>query len=352
MNVFVREVKLNESAAARRRVPVELVALVDGYTAQTGVLSPTLKWSKNGGAQASGSGTWSEIGDGSYYYEAAQSEYDTLGWAHLHVAKSGCRDFKALSQVVAFDPYDAVRLGVSALPGYAAGSLSGVPTANVTANTVDANLTQSLGVALTNEDFTLASGTASSIFLPSTDSAGTAIPDNGQFQYVAFQVVAGSGAGQVVLASTAGTGPREYNVLSGTMPAQLGPTSKMINVGPWRSNVSLWAGGAAGDLYTADVEFTRDQANTQDEYTVSWFKNGVRVTSSITSPTIQVIKRADGGNLVAGTSMTQIGGTGSYKYDSTGAARQTVGEAVLVVVTASIDGSTRSFSSLVGRDSS
>jgi hypothetical protein len=105
------------------------------------------------------------------------------------------------------------------------------------------------------------------------------------------------------------------------------------------------------DLYHADIQYTVDGANTQDEYTLSWMKNGVRQTSGITVPTIQVVKRATGTDLIASTTPTQIGTTGSYKHDATGAARLTAGEAVLVVVTATIDGSTRSFSKLIGRDS-
>lgn len=108
----------------------------------------------------------------------------------------------------------------------------------------------------------------------------------------------------------------------------------------------------AVDLYHADIAFTRDQSNTQDEYTVTWFKNGVRQTSGITSPTIQVVKRADGSDLVASASMTQVGSTGTYKYDATGAERVTLGEAVLAVASASIDSSTRTFSRLISRDSS
>lgn len=106
------------------------------------------------------------------------------------------------------------------------------------------------------------------------------------------------------------------------------------------------------DYYHADIHFTRDQANTQDEYTATWFKNGVRVAASITSPTIQVVKRADGTDLIASTAMTEVGSTETYKYDATGAERQTVGEAVLVIVAATIDGGSRSFSRLIGRDSS
>jgi len=106
------------------------------------------------------------------------------------------------------------------------------------------------------------------------------------------------------------------------------------------------------DLYHADIQFVRDQSNTQDEWTITWFKNGVRITSGITSPTLELIKRVDGTDLVGATSLTQIGSTGSYKVDLTSSNRVTVGEAVIAVVAATIDGATRSFSRVVGRDSS
>lgn len=108
---------------------------------------------------------------------------------------------------------------------------------------------------------------------------------------------------------------------------------------------------AAYDLYHADIQFTRDEANSTDEYTITWFKNGVRVTSGITVPTIQVAKRADGSDLIAATAPTEIASTGTFKHDATGSGRVTVGEAVLVLVGATIDGSARTFSRLIGRDS-
>jgi hypothetical protein len=107
----------------------------------------------------------------------------------------------------------------------------------------------------------------------------------------------------------------------------------------------------ASDFYHADIQFTRDQANTQDEWTVTWFKNGVRQTSGITSPTLQGVKRADGTDLFVATAMTQVGSTGTYKLDRTTTERITVGEAVLAVASATIDGSARTFSRLISRDS-
>lgn len=107
---------------------------------------------------------------------------------------------------------------------------------------------------------------------------------------------------------------------------------------------------AVADLYHADIQLTIDEANTQDEYTVTWFKNGIRVTSGITTPLIQVVNRADGTDLVASTAMTQIGTTGSFRYDEA-TNRITNGEAVVIIATATIDGSARSFTKVGARDS-
>lgn len=109
-------------------------------------------------------------------------------------------------------------------------------------------------------------------------------------------------------------------------------------------------GAQLASIYAAQIDFSDDEANTQDEYSVQWFKNGAPVTSGITSPTIQVIKRADGTDLVASAAMTQIGSTGAYKYDEA-TNRITSGEAVLVQVQATIDGSARTWRKVISRDS-
>ncbi len=105
------------------------------------------------------------------------------------------------------------------------------------------------------------------------------------------------------------------------------------------------------DIYYADIQFTRDEANATDEYTVSWYKNGVRVTSGITSPTLRAIKRSDGTDLFAAAAMTQIGTTQHYKLDKTTTSRQTVGEAVTLEAVATIDSASRTWTRSTGRDS-
>lgn len=110
--------------------------------------------------------------------------------------------------------------------------------------------------------------------------------------------------------------------------------------------------GDEEDVYPADIQCTIDDTNDRDEYTVQWFRNGAPVVSGITVPLIQVVKRADGTDLIASTAMTQVGSTGAYKYDAaTEAERNTAGEAVLVQVSATINGSTRTWRKLITRDS-
>lgn len=105
------------------------------------------------------------------------------------------------------------------------------------------------------------------------------------------------------------------------------------------------------DVYHADITLICDELNSQDEYIVIWFKNGIRQTGGITAPTIQVVKRVDGTDLIASTAMTQIGSTQAYKYTASGSERQTAGEGCLVIVGATIAAGGRTFAKALGRDS-
>lgn len=104
------------------------------------------------------------------------------------------------------------------------------------------------------------------------------------------------------------------------------------------------------DVYPADIQLTVDDTNSKDEFTIQWFRNGTPVSSGITVPTIQAIKRADGTDLIAVSAMTQIGSTGAYKYDAITTERTTAGEAVVIVASATINGSTRTWRKVITRD--
>lgn len=108
---------------------------------------------------------------------------------------------------------------------------------------------------------------------------------------------------------------------------------------------------ADNDLYHNDIGVVIDEANTQDEYTVRWFKNGKRVTSGITNPKLTVTDK-DGTNLIDNEDMTQVGSTGIYKYIAETTERQTAGEQYTCSASATIGGSTRTYDKNLGRDSS
>jgi len=102
--------------------------------------------------------------------------------------------------------------------------------------------------------------------------------------------------------------------------------------------------------YYADVQMNIDNTNSQDEYTVTWFNNSAPLTAGITSPQLQVVKRADGTDLIPATGMTQVGTTGSYKFDALTTKRVNRGESYLAQVTATIDSATRTWRKIIGRD--
>lgn len=100
----------NESVAARRNIPFILVDSTDGYTQRSGIVVVTgnIKISQNGATEANHAGTITEIGGGSYYYQATSGELSTLGYLQARITPSGCRSFNALTQVVAVNPYAVV----------------------------------------------------------------------------------------------------------------------------------------------------------------------------------------------------------------------------------------------------
>lgn len=107
-------------------------------------------------------------------------------------------------------------------------------------------------------------------------------------------------------------------------------------------------GAAVGtDLYTAKVLLVDDDAGAVDRYVVSWFRNGV-VDVTGTDPKIQVVRVSDGADLVAETSMTEIGSTGRFRFDSS--SRVVSGQTYLAIVSVTLDGSVRSWDQPVGRD--
>ena len=144
------QIKQNEATAVRRRIPILLVDITDGFTPETGITAPTVNISKNGATVASGAGTFTEIGNGQYYYEFTAGEVDTLGWIAVNVEKATVtRDYNAVVQVMAYDAMDVVRLGLTAIPNVAQGTSGALPTGNATGQVTVATNNDKTGYALT-----------------------------------------------------------------------------------------------------------------------------------------------------------------------------------------------------------
>ncbi len=216
---------------------------------------------------------------------------------------------------------------------------------------------------------TAQAGASSSITLAATASA---TDDTYNRAYVT--IVSGTGVGQTRIVSDyngttkAATVENAWNTTPDTTSVYVVTPAYVPTVSSTGPVLAYTAAGAAimpaggnvgtngvllgdeEDVYAAYVDFVVDDANSQDEYTVTWYRNGVMQTSGITSPSITVTNRSDGSDLVSNTAMTEIGSTGSYKYDEN-TDRVGEGETAVVTVQASINGSMRYWRKLVSRDS-
>jgi len=116
-----------------------LTSSSDHVTGLTGA-TPTVTISKNGAAYASPAGTASEIGNGYYKLVPSGADVTTNGVFLLHATATGADPCDVSAQVVAFNPYDAVRMGLTALPSAAAGAAGGLPLGDASGDVTVAGL--------------------------------------------------------------------------------------------------------------------------------------------------------------------------------------------------------------------
>jgi hypothetical protein len=215
------QVKLSEATAARRRIPVLLVDITDGFTPETGVVTPTINISKNGATIATGAGTWTEIGNGQYYYEFTTGEVATLGWIAVNIEKATVsRDYNAVVQIMAYDALDSVRLGLTALPNAAAGAAGGLPTGNASGEVTVGSLatTAQTNTAAAVWNALLASYTTANSFGARVVRTRTTSPSNEVTITGSFHIAADVHELQpgVIVAADFATGAIDASVLNAT----------------------------------------------------------------------------------------------------------------------------------------
>ncbi len=110
----------------------------DHISGKTG-LAPTVTLSKNGAAFGSPAGAVTQIANGWYQVAGHATDTNTLGPLVLHASAAGADPTDAAYFVVAYDPQDAVRGGLTALPNVASGSAGAIPTTGTGANQIQVN---------------------------------------------------------------------------------------------------------------------------------------------------------------------------------------------------------------------
>lgn len=165
--------ELSEATAARRRVFVHLVDATDGLTPETGEAGGQPQLSKNGAAFGNTTATLTAIGNGAYYVELTAAELDTAGGAIVRYKSANTAEAQALCQVVAFDPYDAVRLGLTALPNAAAEAAGGLLTRGTGAGQINQAANGQIDVNVVAVSGDAAAADNAEAFFDGTGYAGT-----------------------------------------------------------------------------------------------------------------------------------------------------------------------------------
>jgi hypothetical protein len=377
--MIARIVTANEATAAQRRVYFHCVDATDGITPETGEAAGQPQISTNGAAFTNtGIGTLTHLGNGRYYADITQAAVATAGdWIETRYKSANTAESIGTSvHVWAIDPLDGVRLGLTALPNAAAGANGGLPTGDASARVaLQPASIQAIWDALTTA-------------LTTVGSIGKRLADNIDAAISSRSTYAGADPAGVTTLLTRLTSTRAnlldnvdaaistratasdlavvdalIDTLIVRVPSALTITTGKVDVndktGFSLSNGSIAAATFASDAitdakvasdmdtYQAKVWVQKDGAN--DRYTIVFFKNGQPVLTGITDEEIQVIKMADGTDLVAAIALTEVGSTGLFKHvEST---NQTVdGQSYIVKLAATIDGSSREWYCPYGRN--
>jgi len=110
---------------ASQKVPFVLVNASTGAALTGATVTATI--SKDGGAQATATGTVAELGLGQYLWSPAQADTNANSLGVIFTASSAIPVGLTIFPTSA-DPTDSVRLGLTALPSVAAGASGGLPT--------------------------------------------------------------------------------------------------------------------------------------------------------------------------------------------------------------------------------
>ena len=324
--------------------------------------------SKNGGSFASPAGAVTEIANGWYAVAGNATDSATLGPLLLH---GGLGPIHAKSfDVVAFDPQSATSLGVESrrCDYFAAcyGRLCGTTERGRELGRPSASRRR-ISTRNSGQSTTISIRRLLRMAKPTTSQATQADASGHR-----DGLCGGSGGhcGPQVLASLTTVwnarrrrlelrdstlGRNEHRAAKGTSVTGFNDQTTAdiadaVRQGNQQPTTAGTVGAQLSRAYTRSVDFTDDETNATNRYSVQWFKNGNLVTkrnyladNSSNQPERRI------GSRRLGEIMTQIGSTGGYKYDRAIQTGSPSGEAV-VKVQSTIDGSART-AQVISRDS-
>lgn len=192
-----------------------MVDSTDHVTAKTG-LSPTVTLSKAGGSFASPSGSVTEIGSGWYKVAGNATDAGTLGPLILHATGTAADPVDILYEVVAFDPQDSVRLGLTALPNAAAEASGGL----VTRGTGTGQITVSSGAVTVGTN---------------SDKTGYSLSQSFPSNFASLGINASGHISRVTLADTITTYTGN-TVQTGDSYARIGANGASLSAIPWNAS--------------------------------------------------------------------------------------------------------------------
>lgn len=215
-----------------------MVQSSDHISGLTGA-SPTVTLSKNGGSFSSPSGAVSEVANGWYVVAGNATDTNTLGPLVLHATAASGDPTDVCYHVVAYDPQDAVHLGLSALPNTAVTSNASL----ITSGSGTDQLTVSGGIA---------SADAKKINAVSTSSVTTVNANQGTTQPVNFTGTAGSALVKSDMVDVAGSAVSTSSAQIGVNAVNIGGTAQTGR--DMGASVLLSAGTGTGQLdFTSGV---------------------------------------------------------------------------------------------------
>lgn len=129
-----------------------------------------------------------------------------------------------------------------------------------------------------------------------------------------------------------------------------------VGSGVWTANPSAYSGvntfgRELQPIYYADIKQYYDFSNTRDEYAVEWYRGNTPLSSgNVTQARISVYNTSTGAAVFENASMSFAGyGIGGLRYNEASAVL-TAGEPYQVIVSGTIDGATKNWQRIIGRN--